>query len=166
MPKLVFDKSTGKLTGFGKSWNAASGTSTIKALANKTYTAPANALMTGTKKKVDGVPSNKKYDKDSYTDDKGFSWFLWIGAGNLGLHPEGGAAGTLGCIGITDGDTRDLFDEIKAVRHQEIEVEVKGDAGRKDVKALPESTQTMMSNPSAHPICSRQGIICFLDDFF
>lgn len=164
MPKLVFDKSTGKLTGFGKSWNAKSGTSKIKALANKTYTAPANALMTGTKKTVAGVPSHKKYDKDSYTDDNGFSWFLWIGEGNLGIHPEGGAAGTLGCIGITDGDTRDLFDKIKAVRSQKIEVEVKGDPGRKDVKALPESTQTMMANPAPTPLGWKQGIICFFND--
>ena len=54
MTKLVFDKSTGKLTGFGKSWNATSGTSSINPLANKTYTAPAHALMTGTKKTVSG----------------------------------------------------------------------------------------------------------------
>ncbi|MCB9958487.1 MAG: hypothetical protein H6843_07800 [Rhodospirillaceae bacterium] len=84
MTKLVFDTSTGKLTGFGKSWTATSGTSSIHPLANKSYTAPAHALMTGTEKTVAGVPSSTPYDKDSSTDDNGFSWFLWIGRGILG----------------------------------------------------------------------------------
>ncbi|MCA8909559.1 MAG: hypothetical protein KDA64_16960 [Rhodospirillaceae bacterium] len=166
MTKLVFDKSTGKLTGFGKSWNATSGTSSINPLANKTYTAPAHALMTGTKKTVSGVPSSKTYDKDSYTDDNGFSWFLWIGQGNLGIHPEGGAAGTLGCIGITDGDTRPLFDEIKAVMHESIEVEVKGEVGRKDVKALPEPTQTLITNPAGTPPVWQNGTLQQMNNLY
>lgn len=164
MTKLVFDKSTGKLRAFGKSWNATSGTSKIKSLPNKTYTAPPNALMTGTKKKVPGVPSHSKYNKDSYTDKKGFSWFLWIGQGNLGIHPEGGAAGTLGCIGITDGDTSELFNKIKAVRHESITIVVKGEAGRKDVQALPESTQTLMYNSPQTPLGWNRGVICFIND--
>ena len=157
MTKLVYDKSTGKLTAFGKTWTVLSGTGTIDPLANKTYTAPAHALMTGTKKTVAGVSSHSKYDKDSYTDAKGFSWFLWIGQGNLGIHPEGGATGTLGCIGITEDDTRPLFDDIKAVMHNPITVEVKGEKGREDVKALPQPTQVLRDNPTDSPCVWRNG---------
>lgn len=75
--------------------------------------------MVGTEK-VQGVPQNNKYNAPSYQDAKKFGWFLWIGKNNLGIHPDGGPKGTLGCIGLTADDTRSLFEKFRADYNKEI----------------------------------------------
>jgi len=110
MADLTFEPSTNQLRGFGRSWSARSGSSNMGGLKSGTYFAPANALMAG--QPGLGVPDDPKYAAPAYTDQQGLSWFLWLGVGNLGIHPDGGAAGTLGCIGVTTPSTQSLFDEL------------------------------------------------------
>lgn len=127
--KITYDKSTGTLTVVGstKTWNATSGIpNKHKPIADGLYTVPKNALMAG--KTGEGVPYDPKYNKSPYRfqDKKGFSWFLWLGKGELGIHPDGNVPGTLGCIGITDDDTKPLFNELKKLKDQAYKVQVKG----------------------------------------
>lgn len=51
----------------------------------------------------------------SYRDGTGFTWWAALSPlfpterSGFGIHPDGGIAGTKGCIGITDRDTRPCF---------------------------------------------------------
>lgn len=77
------------------------------------YTVPKNSLMAA--KAGFGVPYDPKYAMPPYAfrDKRGFSWFFWLGSGNLGIHPDGNIPGTEGCIGIIKDNTKPLFDKIK-----------------------------------------------------
>ena len=112
MTNIIYSKTEKKLKWRGKTWQVRSGTGKIKGIPNGTYIIPRHALMVGTEK-ISGVPFNSKYAAAPYKDGKGFGWFLWIGTGNYGIHPDGGVTGTLGCIGIVDSDTRELFNLLK-----------------------------------------------------
>jgi len=112
-PDLIYNRKRQKLSGFGKEWSASSGIEgRYDPLSKGEYSVPINSLMVGTEE-VAGIAFNKKYSKNSYVDKKGFGWFLWLGKGNLGIHPDGNVPGTKGCIGIVNGDTRDLFNELR-----------------------------------------------------
>ena len=126
MTDFIYDKSKGTLIGHGQTWHVKSGTNKIfNPIVNGTYTAPTGALMTG--KPGFGVPFDNKYNiaPFSYRDKKAFSWFLWLGKENLGIHPDGNVPGTKGCIGITDNDTKKLFDLFKELNKKPITVLVK-----------------------------------------
>ena len=86
---------------------------------------PKNALMAG--KPGLGVPHDNKYAKPpySFSDKKGFSWFLWLGKDNLGVHPDGNVPGTEGCIGILGDDTSTLFNKLKMMKNKNIVIQVK-----------------------------------------
>jgi len=126
MADLVYDKAKGTLEGRGQKWHVASGIKhRFNPIVNGMYTAPAGALMSGNPGY--GVPHDPKYNKApySYTDKKGFSWFFWLGKDNLGIHPDGNVPGTKGCIGITDADTKPLFDFLKKINIVPVTVLVK-----------------------------------------
>ena len=110
---MTFTIGSGELIGLGGKWTATSGTSSLAPLKTGFYTAQKGSLMTG--QPGYGVGVDPKYSEEPYRyrDKKGFDWFLWLGEGNLGLHPDGNVVGTLGCIGVQDDDTSDLFDRIK-----------------------------------------------------
>jgi len=129
MADLTFSKKTLTLSGLGGMWKARSGSSNFAALENGPYTAPPFALMTGTEK-VAGVPFDKKYAKKSFVDTNGFGWFMWLGKteqgkSGLGIHPDGNDPGTEGCIGITERDTRPLFEKLRSKAKTGLTVEVK-----------------------------------------
>ena len=114
MADFIYDKSKGTLEGHGQSWIVRSGIpGSYTPIANGVYTAPKGSLMSG--QPGYGVPHDVKYSKPpySYTDKKNFSWFFWLGTGNLGIHPDGNVPGTKGCIGVVDNDTKPLFDKLK-----------------------------------------------------
>lgn len=71
-----------------------------------------------------GAIFHEKYDKGSFRDGNGLGWFLWLGEGGLGIHPNGKATGTQGCIGVIEPDTRDLFDLLRDRSDQVLSVEV------------------------------------------
>lgn len=124
MASISFDKGKGTLTAFGKVWPAVSGIKgKSRPLPSGAYSVPAGALMTGTEH-VDGVGFDKKYAHPAYKDRTGFGWFLWLGKGNLGIHPDGNVPGTLGCIGVTKNNTRVLFEELRKRNGQAISVTV------------------------------------------
>jgi len=124
MADLTFNKKAGALSGFHKTWKARSGIQgKYEPLTSKSYKVPKGALMTGTQR-VEGVGFHKKYARSSYKDKKGFGWFLWLGTGNLGIHPDGNVPGTKGCIGVVADDTRDLFDKLKLKNSTGLTVEV------------------------------------------
>lgn len=61
-------------------------------------------------------------NKNPFKDDKGFAWFCpttsgymteLLGRDAFGIHPDGGTAGTAGCIGLTDKDTRSAHDALR-----------------------------------------------------
>ncbi len=71
-----------------------------------------------------GAIHDDKYGQASYKDGNGLGWFLWLGEGGLGIHPNGNVTGTQGCIGIVDSNTRDLFDLLRDRSDQTLSVEV------------------------------------------
>ena len=114
MADYLYDKAKKTLVGHGQTWKVRSGIpGKYKPISNGLYTAPMGSLMTGVP--GHGVPYKPKYAKSpySYRDKKGFSWFLWLGIGNLGVHPDGNVPGTKGCVGIVDDDTKPLFNKFK-----------------------------------------------------
>jgi hypothetical protein len=124
MADLVFSKSKGTLTAFGKTWPAVSGIpGKHQPLPPGSYSVCPGSLMTGTEQ-VQGVGFNKKYAFPAYKDRTGFGWFLWLGRGNLGIHPDGNVPGTQGCIGITAINTRELFEEFRKRNGQSLSVSV------------------------------------------
>ena len=59
--------------------------------------------------------------KAAYRDKKGFCWFCHIPSKvinkvwnryEFGIHPDGSVAGTMGCIGLTDSDTRSAYNAL------------------------------------------------------
>ena len=114
MTTLVYDTAIQQRQGFGKSWKVRSGIPGLYTPIPKgTYTAPMGALMTGNAGSGIGVPYHVNFDKNSYQDKQGLRWFLWLGVGNYGIHPDGNIPGTKGCIGIVKDDTSDLFHSLK-----------------------------------------------------
>ncbi len=55
----------------------------------------------------------------SYRDRTGLAWWCPIYSNfdstrtGLGIHPDGGVSGTLGCIGITEDSTRPLYNALR-----------------------------------------------------
>ena len=126
MTDFIYDRSGGVLTGHGQEWAAVSGIQNrFSPIANGTYMAPAGSLMAG--KSGYGVPYDEKYRRAPfrYTDKKGFSWFFWLGLGDIGIHPDGNLPGTEGCIGITDHDTSPLFYLLRRINTAPVTVWVK-----------------------------------------
>ena len=114
------------LVGYRQTWKVRSGIpGSYHPIANGLYTVPKESLMAGTP--GHGVPYDSKYARSpfSFRDKKGFSWFLWLGSGNLGVHPDGNVPGTKGCIGIIDEDTKPLFDAFKKLNLVSITILVK-----------------------------------------
>jgi hypothetical protein len=115
-PYVDFIYEQGTLTGYDTTWSARSGIDgTFAPVPPGYYLAPMGALMAG--EEGYGVPCDPKYAEPPYAfrDSQGFSWFLWLGVRGLGIHPDGNIPGTEGCIGITDSDTRALFDKLKSL---------------------------------------------------
>lgn len=125
IPHLIFDKTTGSLAGLGGKWQATSGTTSgIPEIVDGIYTCPPRSLMIGTEDD-DVVPRDKKYADAPFLDINNFGWFMWLGKGNLGIHPDGNVPGTEGCIGIKDSDTRELFEALKNTYMDKVIVQVK-----------------------------------------
>ena len=124
MADLTFNKKTGSLKGFGRTWKAVSGVpGKVPALPSGAYSVRPRSLMTGTVE-VAGVGFNTKYAAPAYKDRRGFGWFLWLGKGNLGIHPDGNVPGTKGCIGVKKPDTTDLFEELKKRNNRSLGVAI------------------------------------------
>ncbi len=114
MTDLVFDTKQKKLTWPLKklSWNAVSGPFGAGALPYGLYDI-ARREITGYTNKVD-IP---------YRDKTGMGFFIPIypkfntnrgkTGGRLGIHPDGNKPGTLGCIGITDANSKNFHDAIR-----------------------------------------------------
>ena len=114
MTDFTYDKSKETLEGHGQKWDVNSGIpGKYASIPNGVYIVPKGSLMAG--QPGNGVPHDKKYSKApySYRDKNAFSWFLWLGKGDLGIHPDGNITGTKGCIGIVNDDTRPLFNKLK-----------------------------------------------------
>lgn len=68
-------------------------------------------------KPVEIKSSAKKYNP--YRDKTGFAWWCRIkplfetDRSGFGIHPDGNIPGTLGCIGITIDDTREVFEVLQ-----------------------------------------------------
>lgn len=125
MPDFIYDKKSRKLTGHGETWEVRSGIpGEYTPTPNGLDTVPPGALMSG--QAGLGVPHDPKYAKApfAYRDKKGFSWFFWLGKGDLGIHPDGNVPGTKGCIGIVEADTRPLFNKLKSLSQRQITVQV------------------------------------------
>jgi hypothetical protein len=128
MADFVYDKSNYTLTGHGRTWAVRSGIpGKHVSIPNGLYICPAGSLMAATPGK--GVPHDPKYGKKpyAYRDSNGLSWFLWLGKGKLGIHPDGNVPGTKGCIGVVDGSTLALFNKLKSLNGRKVTVHVKGD---------------------------------------
>lgn len=60
---------------------------------------------------LEGVPAN-----EAYRDKKGHTWFAPLrpqfptDRSGFGIHPDGNVPGTLGCIGLTQEDTREILE--------------------------------------------------------
>jgi hypothetical protein len=130
MADFIFNIGKQELTELIKSnrvWKATSGMpGRHKPIApGNSFEVPKGSLMAG--EEGHGVPCDRKYaiPPFSYRDQMGFSWFLWLGQGNLGIHPDGNVPGTLGCIGVTENDTKELFELIREInRSRKINVKV------------------------------------------
>ncbi len=115
MADLIFDIKQKKLTWLlkGLSWNAVSGPFGAGALPPGLYDISRREITDYTSK-VD-VP---------YRDKTGMGFFVPIypkfntnrgkTGGRLGIHPDGNKPGTLGCIGITDANSKGFHDAIRA----------------------------------------------------
>ncbi len=123
MPDLIYNKNTRTLSGFGKTWTARSGGESYAALENKLYSVPPRSLMIGTDR-IPGAIYHEKYNQACYKDENGLGWFLWLGEGGLGIHPNANVTGTQGCIGIVGSCTRDLFDLLRERSDQSLSVQV------------------------------------------
>ena len=100
----------------GKCWPAVSGPLKKGALPPGVYTITGNAVAIGK-------------DDPRYCDEKGNCWWVPIeadfdagGRGHFGIHPDGGDAGTQGCIGLTNRDTNDAYHALKNAKGQKIYV--------------------------------------------
>lgn len=123
MADLVFSKSKGTLTAFGRTWGAVAGTTQFQSLPPGFYSVWPGSLMTGTEQ-VEGVGFDSKYAFPAYKDRTGFGWSLRLGQVNLGIHPNGSIPGIEGCIGITSINTRDLFEELRQRNGRSLTVSV------------------------------------------
>ena len=65
----------------------------------------------------------------SYRDPSGFAWWCPIAPDfnakrdGLGIHPDGGVPGTLGCIGLTSVNTRSAYNALRNAIRQKLVVE-------------------------------------------
>ncbi|MDH3504375.1 MAG: hypothetical protein OEZ41_07685 [Nitrospirota bacterium] len=123
MADLTYNKTTHTLTGFGKTWTVRCGGEKYAALENKIYSVPPKSLMIGTDH-ISGAIHHEKYNQACYKDETGLGWFLWLGEGGLGIHPNTTITGTQGCIGIVSCCTRDLFDLLRERSDQSLSVQV------------------------------------------
>lgn len=113
MADLVFDRTKKTLSWPNKNltWNAVSGPFGAGALPPGLYDVGRREI-TGYTASVD-VPYRDKTGKGffvpiypKFQTDRGKS------GGRLGIHPDGNKPGTLGCIGITDANTKSFHDAI------------------------------------------------------
>ena len=123
MADLVFNKSKGTLTAFGRIWSAVAGTTQFQPLTPGAYSVPPGALKTGTEP-AQGVVLDAAYAFPAFKDRTGFGWFLSLGRGSLGLHPRGAVPGMSGGIEVTNISTRDLFNELHKRNAQSLSVVV------------------------------------------
>jgi hypothetical protein len=69
---------------------------------------------------VYSAPRNKLLDKTDapYCDADGNCWMQALDNAydrtDLGIHPDGGVSGTLGCIGVLDSDTSNWYEAFKS----------------------------------------------------
>jgi hypothetical protein len=111
---FIYDIDLGTLTGHDMTWPTVSGIDArYEPLPCGYYLAPQGSLMASDPSH--GVPFHPKYGEPphAFRDPQNFSWFLWLGVRNLGIHPDGNIPGTEGCIGITSEDTKPLFNKLK-----------------------------------------------------
>jgi len=99
MADLIFSKTNGTLTWGNNSYNAVSGPHGKGALDAGAYTI-----------KVRHVAAGKNMNSGFRDKLTGKAWFIPItpdfvtNRNGFGIHPDGGVAGTLGCIGLTGAD--------------------------------------------------------------
>lgn len=133
-PDLTFDRWTGVLHCWstGQSWQSKSGKDHRPQFPNlpvnwehgkwgrrSTDPLPAGLYFTDKKKLL--VARSRRYNKEGFTDKKGFFWFIHIvrvddilnTRSQFGIHPDGKAPGTAGCIGLTDPDTEPIYEALK-----------------------------------------------------
>jgi len=113
MADLIFDKNKKKLMWpmKGMTWNAKSGGFPPGPLPSGLYKIARRELTAYTNK-----------IKPSFQDKTGWGFFVPIYPkfetnrgkknGRLGIHPDGGKPGTLGCIGIINANTKSFYDAI------------------------------------------------------
>jgi len=116
MADLIFDRTKKQLSWPAKNitWNAVSGPFGAGRLPIGLYDIARREITQYTNKA--DVP---------YRDKTGMGFFLPIYpkfntnrgkvGGRLGIHPDGNKPGTLGCIGITDANTKKFYNAIKLV---------------------------------------------------
>ncbi len=95
-------------------------TETIEAVSgpHKKGALPQGQYDVGTPTAIANIPANR-----SFCDDSGNCWWVPLTplfptdrgqqGGQLGMHPDGGTAGTEGCVGVTDPDTSELYQKLK-----------------------------------------------------
>lgn len=98
MSDFRYKRSEGKLTWGTESYTAVSGPHGKGQLPNGTYTVKTRNVVTG------------NHLSSSFRAEDGNAWFIPIepvfstNREGLGIHPDGGISGTLGCIGLTGND--------------------------------------------------------------
>jgi len=69
-----------------------------------------------------------KPNLDPYCDSLQNCWFQFIepqfstSRDNLGIHPDGNAIGTLGCIGLIDSNTKPWYEAFKSIPNDEVTI--------------------------------------------
>ena len=131
--RLSYSKSQQRLTGSGGSWGARDSAPDHPPIKPGLYAVVPRSLVVGTEDDPI-VPRKKLYAEPPFLDGNSFGWFLALfridpETGRLleeeaGLHPLGRGKGSLGCIGITDQDTRPLYNFLKSRYFQTFNLEV------------------------------------------
>lgn len=100
----------------GESWPARSGSGRLSGL-------PIGEYRIGTPTIIENEGN------ESYTDNNGLAWWcaifpqFYTRRTGLGIHPDGGAPGTAGCIGITSFDTRTCYESLRSTGDRVLNVE-------------------------------------------
>jgi hypothetical protein len=115
---LTYVRWRSRLYAFGKEWTATDTSIKYEPIPPGRYVVVANAIRAGVKGTA--APFDAKYQGDDFSDKRGLRWFVDLGEGNRGIHPDGGAPLTDGGIGIRDDDTSELFQAF--VEHSDSEI--------------------------------------------
>ncbi len=103
MSNLIYDKERSYLTWNGRSYPAKSGNAASKPLENGKYRVETNKVVSGIEGRAGFMEQRSKS-----------GWFIPIiplfdsERTGLGIHPDGGASGTAGCVGIS-GQAASMF---------------------------------------------------------